>query len=295
MQDPSTPPDQDPEPKTCNLYLSSRGLRIERRWRYYDIDGGPRGSMSWQSGMLTRSFTPESGWRQLLGSDLDNARPSAAINRPPSLAVAGLKGHSLFLYWFRASDAEFTLCDPNEWKITDDPGLKSSLRSTVTVVQKTKAGQIVLLDLDPARDFLPVVSRVGTDPGERQQLLNYRRCGVKFSESSDAAYPYQLSTWTSQEVRNGRPQPKVEICTLVGFTVSKHDPSTSEDIDCEFPSGIIVADESKRFSPSQREMNPQPFSRTESAGHPVPYGYWGAMGFAMMLSLIVLKRIRGTH
>jgi|GEM_PF-6204804 len=292
FKDKSIPADPDPEPQTATLLLTRDGLRYDWNHRYYDIDGGRGGSMCWQTGRHQQSYSPSTGWKGIVSTSLPKSGASALIGRPPQLSRPGLSNYGLFTQWFRSLNPELTLCDPTAWQITTDPRFLDRSADYVTLIQGEPGEEAILLYLDPHREFIPVMSRVGRHPGETGPMMNYRQCRAEFRSPSSPDNMFGLSEWLDQQFENGRLRKEVTMASLVSLALNDLDPNLP--IDIEFPENAVVSNEAKRRVGQPSDRFPRETTRTSRATHPWSSGYWIALISGGLLLFLLVRQARNS-
>ena len=291
FQDAAAPVDPEPTPHHESLNLSGDSLRFERTYRYYDIDGGPRGSMSWQTSILAETFSPVDGWRKLLQNTLPTIRGSAYVNRPGMLAFTGLDRRGLFLFWFRGMIDELTLSQFDNWIVSKDPRFQSSDGSQVVLLQSNPGQQFKALYLDAALDYLPVASRHGPMPSPEQSLSEFEECSVQLDSEARMRGEIRPLVWMSQRFRNGNWGTRPTIATLTHLQLECA--LSDKEFVLEFPTGLEVTDEAMAHVPASSApgANARDSARSTSK-HAMHWGYWTGLGFMGFLLVVFIQKTR---
>jgi hypothetical protein len=286
------PPDTEDPAFRETLFLRGDQLRYEWSHRYYDIDGGPRGSQSWQTGTKFLSWTPDHGWRGLIASSLPVARPSAYVGRPVHMAFEGLGRERLLVFWFRGLNDALTGVSFAKWVVTDDSRFVSANPAEVVLVQETPLREWVTLTLDSSLGYLPVRCTSGPVLRPSDPQVNYTEWTVQFRKSETGDSRVVPVSWTGQEIRNGQlaRRPVNFIVQQIQFECAR----TDAEMVVQFPDGIEPSDESR--SPPFAPFAPLPdavvATENVSQKHPVHWGYWMAVGFAGLLLFALAQKVR---
>ncbi len=285
-----TPEDPEPMPRTQLLEMYNDLIRVEERHRYYDIDGGPRGSMSWQTGSTLESYDPENGWRQLTGTSVSEYE-TAYINRLPA-AFPGLAREYLCYLWYRGTSDAVTGAPFAEWAVCHDSRFGGFDPNIVTLIRDEPGDRVTLLYLERSRDYLPVSSRLGKRPPDNQPMLNYEECQAVLRPGDSGEPPFVPVSWVKQRFVGGSAAYRPEICTL-----SEIRTESSTEFDhyfVEFPAGQEPADfatwsmPSPSAVPSTAKLN----GDSETSKHPLHWGYWSAFGFGGLLLIALYLKFK---
>lgn len=289
--DSDAPVDPEPTHRVESLNLSGDSLRFDRTYRYYDIDGGPRGSKSWQTCIQAETFSPAEGWRMLMQNSLPTIGASATVNRSPKLAFTGLDRRGLFFFWFRGLTDELTLSQFDNWIVSTDPRFQSSDGSQIVLLQSNPSQRFRALYLDPALDYLPVASRHGRMPAPEQSLSEFEECSVQLDAEARTRGEIRPLVWMSQRFRNGNGGSRPKIATLISF---KFECTLSDkDFFVEFPTGVRATDEANVYTPASSAPGANAKDSVSSTSkHAMHWGYWTGLGFMGLLLLVFIKRTR---
>ena len=287
---PDVPPDpQGSEPRIETLQISNRSVRYESDSRRYDIDGGPRGSMSWQTGTCVESYNPDDGWRRLLDSDLEVVKPSATINRP-DFKFHGMWGKLVLLLWYRGADPNLSLFEFIDWKVCHDSRFAHPDSEYVTLIAGETGRTMTLLFLDSSLGYLPVGSRSGKWPAENAPFRNYKECIVTVDENA-TALDCRPKNWTSQFNTATGQILGITVCQIQDFRIGE--PLADELFKVEFPDGVHVYDDAAADFPGEKPSQNKADVTTPKHGWHL--GYYLSSLFAVVLAAAVFWKMRANR
>ena len=288
---PDVPPDpKASEPRFETLQISDRSVRYESDSRRWDIDGGPRGSMCWQTGTYVESFNPDDGWRNVSDSDLEIVKPSATINRP-DFKFGGMKGKYVLLLWYRGADPNLSLFQFASWRVCQDSRLVHPDNEYVTLIAGELGRRMTLLYLDRSLGYLPVGSRSGKWPAENAPFRNYEECNVTVDENA-TVLDCRPKSWTSQFNNDTGQLSGIEVCQIQDLRIGE--PIADELFKVEFPEGAPVYDALAMVFPVQSPKQQGSTNKADAATpkHGWNLGYYLSSLFALALVAAVFWKMR---
>lgn len=240
---PGTPADpQGNDPRIEHLWISGSSLRHESDSRRFDIDGGPRGSMSWQTGTFIETYNPKDNWRNIVGSDCPAVRSSGTINRPPMSQFSGMHNRSVLCLWFRGLDEQLTYFRLSDWHICRDDRFVHPSKTIVTLRSGEENGMMTLLFLDKSKEYIPVGSQSGKWPSDNAPLRNFDECMVEVEQTTDAI-KWRPTRWTSQSHSGDGQLWEVMNCQLQNLQFGEDHPESLFKV--EFPQGLQIYDQTQ--------------------------------------------------
>ena len=284
---PGAPPDPEPAPLTVKFELRDTMMRKEESRRYYDADGGPKGSMSWQTSLTTETFSPAAGFRSLGQSSVSKVIPSGETSRPPNFVAGFLTRDGLFDMWYRGQKQVETAVGSTTWTHCVDPRFGSDDPNCVTIMAVDSMSRLLLMDLDRSLGFLPIIARSGNLPPGGQPLTRYQEVTVQVNrETSTALRPVPI-VWQVVEMTDGQPTSRPSVRTLTYLAVDSSDDPAHYAV--AFPENAQVLNKSS--TPKARSADSKENTRT-IPNRPMHPGYWFAIGFGLLMLAAVSWRLR---
>ena len=282
---------EDPNPQYPTYLLSMSGVNRRLEWKIREFGSHPHGpkGRGWRTTSFVETYEGQNGWRLLLSNDVPGRRPTGNINRPPGGGFEGLKGAFLFMFWFRPFDNNMTPVSFESWALCSQPSLSDPRENVVTIEAKLGSNRLVLLSLDKTLGFLPVAAKHGTVSDSSGSLSRVTESIVEMDLSSTTDDPRPL-TWHSRVTNAMNEIVITDLCRCMLLKKSTGDPVGG--FIAEFPNDAVlndlanlgIATEAASSAPAIGTEIP---SRLQGK-HPVSFGYWIAIGFAVLFVAAIL-------